>query len=142
MHQAEQYFCPVPTCERANRPFPREYNMCDHINRVHKDLDANTFMKKSSRRSKKSKSSSTSGVATPVNVKIDTGYTPRKSSSRPSKRDKYEKKYSDALRDSRDILAGLDNPYENGNKKHFKKIKDTLEKLEEAYYNLLDIDND
>src|ERR1700759_4211602 len=69
MHQAEQYFCPVATCERASRPFPREYNMCDHINRVHKDLNASAYMKKTSRRSKKSKTSGSSGAATPVNIK-------------------------------------------------------------------------
>jgi hypothetical protein len=142
MHQAEQYFCPVSTCERASRPFPREYNMCDHINRVHKDLDATTFMKKVSKRSKKSKTSGSSGVATPVNIKLDTMSTPRKVSSGRSRREKYERKYSDYLRDSRDLLDSLHDAYDSGNKRQIKKLKDTLEKLDAAYQNLLDMDND
>ena len=142
MHQAEQYFCPVPTCERATRPFPREYNMCDHINRVHKELDANTFMKKTSRRSKKSKTGGSSGVATPVNIKVDLVNTPRKSSNGRSRRDKYQKKYDECLRESRDILMRLEDPRDHNTKKHMKKLRDAYSNLEDALRDLLDVDND
>jgi hypothetical protein len=47
--QAEKFYCPVANCERTSRPFPREYNMYDHIARVHKVLNPESFMNKTRR---------------------------------------------------------------------------------------------
>jgi len=57
MHAAHQFFCPVSSCERHNRGFPREYNMGDHIQRVHRELDVNDYLKKNKRARKHSTSS-------------------------------------------------------------------------------------
>ena len=46
MYQPTQYFYPDLACERAQRPFAREYNMADHIARVHKELDPNLFIRR------------------------------------------------------------------------------------------------
>jgi hypothetical protein len=59
MHEASVFRCPVTSCDRNTRTFPREYNMLDHIQRVHKDVDIASLQKKS-RRSKRHSSSSAS----------------------------------------------------------------------------------
>jgi hypothetical protein len=109
--------------------------MCDHINRVHKDLDATKFMKKS-RRSKKS-SKASSGAVTPVNIKIETVSGSRKSSSGRSKKEKCERKCGEYLQRSQEILRQLDDPYNRSNKKLLKDLKTVLEKYEDMQQTLL-----
>jgi hypothetical protein len=52
MHEASVYKCPLTSCERHNRTFPREYNMLDHIQRVHKDVEIAPLVRQSKRAKK------------------------------------------------------------------------------------------
>jgi hypothetical protein len=85
MHQALHYFCPVETCDRHNRGFPREYNRADHISRVHRELDPKAYTKCAKRTSKKTGSSSSINAVKPTGV--------RKSSSPKTRRERLEKQY-------------------------------------------------
>jgi hypothetical protein len=147
MHQAEQFFCPVSTCERASRAFPREYNMCDHINRVHKEIDVSNFMKKT-RKAKKPKSSSRSGsMATPVSVRVIAGTASKRSGSGRTKRDRLEKMERSyektlAMNDQlwAEISKGDRRDYQT--KENIRKLRDNLMKLEDTLQALNNLEND
>jgi hypothetical protein len=93
MHEASVYKCPVSTCERHARTFPREYNMLDHIQRVHKDIDLAPYLKKS-KRSKKYHGSGNGNTSSRQSISGSTG-TSRKltTSSRSSKPQRMEKRF-------------------------------------------------
>jgi hypothetical protein len=38
LHTSTVHLCPVPGCKRGTRGFPREYNLRDHLKRVHKSV--------------------------------------------------------------------------------------------------------
>lgn len=150
MHQAEQFYCPVSTCERSTRAFPREYNMCDHITRVHKEVDVGHFMKRSRKSSSaaSTKKSSKSGRvgATPVSVRVVESVSKRGSTGR-SKRDRVEKmerSYDKSLALSKqlmgEIFQGDRSDYKT--KEQIRKLRESLAKLEDTLQALNNLEND
>lgn len=139
MHAAEQYPCPVPTCERAKRAFPREYNMADHIQRVHKDIDAATFLKKGRRSRKISHSGPSSRIKDE-----DSNFNPRPNRrSRIGKRYNAEKNYKDQLEKIALIFEGLKGGmgmYDN--QKLIRQAIGQLKDLEQFSEQVIRLEND
>jgi hypothetical protein len=107
MHEASVYKCPISSCERHTRSFPREYNMWDHIQRVHKDVDMTPYLKKSKRAKRSHAGSASSGSGSSIGSKpmLSNNGTVRKSSGRPRPQKQLEKRFRECQERIR-ILAG------------------------------------
>ncbi|KAF2670510.1 hypothetical protein BT63DRAFT_239890 [Microthyrium microscopicum] len=132
MHAACQFFCPVPTCERHNRGFPREYNMGDHIQRVHRELDVTQFLKKSKRVRKSSTSnvSGTSMSSTKSSAVATSGV--RKQSSSRARREKLEKQYRASRESIGKIVFKLPEQSNPNAQKYIQQLKAEVSRLEDA----------
>jgi hypothetical protein len=144
LHAAHPFFCPVDQCERHTRGFPREYNMGDHISRVHKELDVNIYLKKSKRTSKKGSATvSTIVSTTSTAAKARSSSSPagvRKSSvasATKTRRERLERQY----KTSREAIGKLmfklpEQPGSQGNDKYVQQLKTEIFKLEEVMVGL------
>jgi hypothetical protein len=134
MHAAHQFFCPVPSCERHNRGFPREYNMGDHIQRVHRDLDVNDFLKKNKRARKHSVSSaSLSTVSSGRSSTVVNGASGvRKSSGSRMRREKLEKQYRHSREQIGQLIFKLPEQSTASAQKCIAQMKEELARLEDA----------
>jgi hypothetical protein len=147
LHAAHPFFCPVDSCERRTRGFPREYNMGDHISRVHKELDVNVYLKKSKRASKKASaaaaaaaagaatSSSTAATATKPRSSSNAAGVRKSSiaSASRTRRERLERQY----KSSREAIGKLmfklpEQPGSQGNDKCVQQLKSEIIKLEEV----------
>jgi len=126
MHQATQFFCPQVDCDRHTRGFAREYNMADHINRVHKELDSNEYLKKS-KRSRRSVSSGTSGSVTGFDKNSS-----RKAAAKILRREKLEKQYQSSQAKVNSLVVKLEDSTSPSTIKYVNQIRNELAKLEEA----------
>jgi hypothetical protein len=138
MHQAMQYYCPDHACERATRGFAREYNMADHIARVHKELDASQFLKKSKRTKKGSSSSAGSTV-----VEAKPSSSSRRGSGKPSRRQQqsqaqqqqhhFERQFIESHENAAGLWSQMQDPRNPETIKYIHRIKGELRGLEDAY---------
>jgi hypothetical protein len=148
LHAAHPFFCPVDSCERRTRGFPREYNMGDHISRVHKELDVNAYLKKSKRASKKASAAAAAAAAASNAVSSSTVATTTKARSSSSaagvrkssiasasrtRRERLERQY----KSSREAIGKLmfklpEQPGSQGNDKCVQQLKSEIIKLEEV----------
>jgi hypothetical protein len=147
LHAAEQYRCPVLTCERNKRPFPREYNMADHIQRVHKTIDAATYLKKGRRSRKVSHSGPSGGVGNKFKMEEDGACTPvagrgvRK--QRGVRRRDAEKMYNEQLSQVVAVFESLKGGMEMvSNRRLISKVIDQLNGLEEFCDQVIRLEND
>lgn len=136
MHEASVFFCPVESCNRHTRAFPREYNLGDHIARVHKELDVTAHLKKTKRSAKKNTVAANVSKAIPV-----AGFGSRRQSNIKSKRETSEKRYK-ALRGK--IARAVIQLPEHPDLKGLKDIQDLVAdvgKLLEQYQTLAGLDS-
>lgn len=126
MHAANMFYCPVETCDRHTRPFPREYNMGDHITRVHRDLDAKAYIKNTKRVSVTSKKSS--GSKSKQNGAV------RKSAK--NKREKLEKQYRQSRGNLGKISFNLPEQHGSEAVKYIAQLEIEFERLKEVSHGL------
>jgi hypothetical protein len=140
MHQATQYFCPDPGCERASRGFAREYNMADHIARVHKELEPSQFLKKTKRTKKGGSSSVVSAGSTVVEAKSSRGGRGSKPRRQAQQQVQQQHHFEQQFLEHRDAASGLwsriHDPRSPGNLKYIRQLQNTLGQLEDAYVTL------
>ena len=149
MHQAMQYFCPDRNCERASRGFAREYNMADHIARVHKELDPGHFLKKTKRSKKGQSSSVVSGGSTVV---AETKPSRSRGSGKPRRQAQqqqqqlqqqqqqhhFERQFLEHQETATGLWSQIHDPRSPDNLKYIHELQNELGRLEEAYLNLHD----
>lgn len=132
MHAASQFFCPVPTCDRHARGFPREYNMGDHITRVHRDLDVTNFLKKTKRTRKISTSSGSAATVSASRSNSATGAGIRKQSSSKARKDRLEKQYKNSKENIVKVMFKLPDHGDSVHLKYLQQLKAEVAKLEDA----------
>lgn len=132
MHSANQYYCPVATCERSQRPFPREYNMGDHISRVHRELDASDYLKKSKRPRKPSAGATGNPVVNAMGVK--------KGGAR-GRREKLERQYRNSRENIGKVYGKMMEQNSLDMQKYIVQMRTELMRLEDAT-NALGASND
>jgi hypothetical protein len=144
MHQATQYFCPDPGCERASRGFAREYNMADHIARVHKELDANQYLKKTKRSKKGGQSSSVvSGGSTVVEGgRRRSAAKPRRQREQQQQQQHFEREFRESQENASSLWSHIHDPRNPDSLKYIHQLQSELTRLEDAYVNLHSTGND